>query len=131
MNKALEFIHKNTPVLLATVLAFAAGLLAAEATRQEPKDVYLDVETVTIKYDYSRLTRATCKTEQECNIAEAIAFHDEYKFPETIPILEPVDCSDLKGKERAACEKSNRDNAGKPATYPAICEPYIYEAPKE
>ena len=101
MNKALEFIHKNTPMLLATVLAFAAGVLTAEATRQEPKDVYLDVETGTIKYDYSRLTPATCKTQQECSIAEAIAFYDEYKFPETIPILEPVDCSDLKGKERA------------------------------
>lgn len=108
MNKTVEFIHKNTPVLLATVLAFAAGLLAAKATRQEPKDVY-----------------ATCKTQQECSTAEAIAFYEEYKLPETIPILEPVDCSDLKGKERAACEKSNRDNAGKPATYPAICEPYI------
>lgn len=129
MNKALGFIHKNTPVLLATVLAFTTGLLAAEATRQEPKDVYLDVETVTIKYDYSRLTQATCKTQQECNIAEAIAFYDEYKFPETIPILEPVDCGDMKGEERTACEKSNKENAGKPATYPAICEPYIYEAP--
>ena len=132
MNKTIELIHKNTPILLATVLAFAAGLLAAgllaaEATRQEPKDVYLDVETVTIKYDYSRLTQATCKTQQECNIAEAIAFHDEYKLPEAIPIpiLEPVDCSDLQGKEKAACEKSNKENAGKPATYPAICEPYI------
>lgn len=131
MNKTLEFIHINTPVLLATVLAFAAGLLSAEATRQEPKDVYLDVETVTIKYDYSRLTQATCKTEQECSIAEAIVFYDEYNFPETIPILEPADCSDLKGKERTACEKSNKENAGKPATYPSICEPYIYEAPKE
>jgi len=128
MNKTFEFISKNTPVLVAIVLAFAAGLLAAEATRQELKDAYLDVETVTIKYDYSRLTQATCKTEQECSIAEAIAFYDEYKFPETIPILEPVDCSDLKGNERAACEKSNIDNAGKPATYPTVCEPYIHEA---
>lgn len=130
MNKTLGFICKNTPVLVAfvvaIVLAFAAGLLAAEATRQKPKDAYLDVETVTIEYDYSRLTQATCKTEQECSIAEAIAFYDEYKLPETIPILEPVDCSDLKGKERAVCEKSNIDNAGKPATYPAICEPYIF-----
>ena len=125
MNKALGFIHKNTPVLLATVLAFAAGLLAAEATRQEPEDVYLAVETVTIKYDYSRLTQATCKTQQECSIAEAIASYDEYKFPETIPILEPADCSDSKDKERAACEQSNKETAGKPATYPAICEPYI------
>ena len=125
MNKALGFIHKNTPVLLATVLAFAAGLLAAEATRQEPEDVYLTVETVTIKYDYSRLSQATCKTQQECSIAEAIAFYDEYKSPETIPILEPADCSDLKDKERAACEQSNKENAGKPATYPSICEPYI------
>ena len=129
MNKALEFVHKNTPVLLATVLAFATGLLAAEATRQEPEDVYLDVETVTIKYDYSRLTRATCKTEQECSIAEAIAFHEEYKFAGIIPILEPVDCGDLKGKGRTTCEQSNKENAGKPATCPAICEPCIYEAP--
>jgi len=128
MNKTFEFIHKNTPILLATVLAFAAGLLSAESTRQEPKDVYLDVETLTIKYDYSRLTQATCKTEQECSIADAIAFYDEHKFPETIPILEPVDCSDMKGNERTACEKSNKENAGKPATYPAICEPYIHEA---
>lgn len=127
MNKALEFIHNNTPVLL----AFATGLLAAEAARQEPKDVYLDVETVTIKYDYSRLTQATCKTQQECSIAEAIAFHEDYKFPDTIPILEPVDCGDLKGKEQATCEKSNRVRAGKPSTYPSVCEPYIYEAPKE
>lgn len=78
MNKTIEFIHKNTPVLLATVLAFAAGLLAAEATRQEPK--------VTIKYDYSRLTQATCKTQQECSIAEAIAAYE------------------LHGAERQTCE---------------------------
>jgi len=129
MDKTFEFINKNTPVLVAIVMAFATGLLSAEATRQEPKDVYLDVETVTIKYDYSRLTPTTCETAEECSIAEAIAFYEEYNLPETIPILEPVDCGDLKGKERAACEKSNKENAGKPATYPAICEPYIYEAP--
>ena len=131
MDKAIAFMHKNTHVLLATVLAFAAGGLAAEATRQEPEAVYLDVETVTIKYDYSRLTQAACKTQQECNIAEAIAFYDEYNFPETIPILEPADCNDLKGKERAACEESNKENTGNPAAYPAVCEPYIYAAPKE
>ena len=127
MNKALAFIHKNTPVLLTTVLAFATGVLAAEAARQEPKDVYLDVETVTIKYDYTRLTQAACKTQQECDIAEAISFYDEHKFPIpiTIPILEPADCSDMKGKERAACEESNKENAGEPATYPTICDPYI------
>ena len=117
MDKTIAFMHKNTHVLLATVLAFATGVLAAEAARQEPKDVYLDVETVTIKYDYSRLTQATCKTRQECDIAEAISFYDEYNFPETIPILEPADCSDMKGKERAACEESNKENAGEPATF--------------
>jgi len=122
MNKTFEFINKNTPVLVAIVMAFAAGLLAAEATRQEPKDAYLDVETVTIKYDYSRLTQATCKTEQECSIADAIAFYDEHKFPETISILEPVDC-EVGDKE---CERANKLNAGKPAHYPAICEPYIF-----
>lgn len=130
-HKIANFVDDNADVILASVVSFIVGLLTAVAIIQEPKDVYLDVETVTIKHDYSRLTRATCKTYQECNIAEAIAFYDDQKLPEIIPILEPVDCSDLKGTELMTCEKSNRDNAGKPATYPAICEPYIYEAPKE
>lgn len=127
INNALEYVHDNIMVVLTVLMAFTAGVLAAEAAHEEPQDVYINAETVTIRYDYSRLTRDTCTTEQECSIAEAIEFHDGFRPPETIPILEPVDCGGLKGKEYMACMQANKTNAGKPMVYPTVCEPYIFK----
>ena len=72
------------------------------------------------------LTAETCRTDTECHIAEALVFYADYQFPMSIPIVEPVDCSAETGKAKTACEQSNKQNAGKPAMYPTICEPYIF-----
>ena len=42
--------------------------------------------------------------------------------PDSVPVIEPIDC-EPGDKE---CEKANKLNAGKPAHYPSICEPYIF-----
>lgn len=124
MSKAINFICKNTHIVATIMLVFATGLVFYDMPQQDQKVIDEDAEV--IKYDYSRLTPTTCKTIQECEIAEAIEFYEEYKLPLSVPVLEPVDCSDLHGTEKAACEKSNKENAGKPVIYPAICEPYIH-----
>lgn len=88
----------KTMTLIIAILAFAAGVMITEVTQPEAKTV------------------AMMHTADKCNSADAIAYHDE-QMPETIPMLEPVDCNDLQGKARQMCEQSNKDNAGKPAIF--------------
>lgn len=92
----------------------------------DPSPSELDTRGVAV-VDTKKLTASTCQTESECYIATAIEFYENYKFPQAIPILEPIDCSGQKGKEKIECERSNELNAGKPAMYPAVCEPYIWD----
>ena len=145
MNNFKNWPPKHQAILLTAVIAFTAGLLVPEPTPAEPtpaevtEPVYLDTKRVTIQYDYSRLTQATCRTDEECDIAEAVAYYNDFKADtpryqtwrdyeywtnlQSIPIIEPVDC-EAGDKE---CEQSNKDNAGKTAHYPAIYEPYIFK----
>lgn len=90
-----------------------------------------DTPPAEVKYvkvrDYSRLTTATCRTDEECKIATARQFYIDNGWVdemESIPLLEPVKCED--GDKQ--CEEDNRLN-GKPARYPALCEPFIFAAP--
>ena len=139
MNNFKNWQPKHQAILLTAVIAFTAGLLVPEPTPTEATEpVYLDTKQVTIQYDYSRLTQATCQTDEECDIAEAVAYYNDFKADtlryrtwrdfeywtnlQSIPVIEPVDC-ETGGKE---CEQSNKDNAGKTAHYPAIYEPYIF-----
>ena len=140
MNNFKNWPPKHQAILLTAVIAFTAGLLVPEPTPAEVTEpVYLDTKRVTIQYDYSRLTQATCRTDEECDIAEAVAYYNDFKADtpryqtwrdfeywtnlQSMPIIEPVDC-EAGDKE---CEQSNKDNAGKTAHYPAIYEPYIFK----
>ena len=108
---------KNPKVLTTTVAAvtFCLGLAVGHATTP--------VESAAVDMINSKnLTAATCRTDTECHIAEALVFYDDYQPSTSIPIIEPVDC-EVGDKE---CEQSNKRNAGKPAMYPTICEPYIF-----
>ena len=140
MNNFKNWLTKHQAIVLTAAVAFTAGVITNDlATPTEATEpVYLDTKQVTIQYDYSRLTQATCRTEEECDIAEAVAYYNDFKADtpryqawrdyeywtnlQSIPIIEPVDC-EAGDKE---CEQSNKDNAGKPSHYPAICEPYIF-----
>ena len=109
---------KNPKVLTTTVAAvtFWLGLAVGHATTP--------VESAAVDMINSKnLTAATCRTDTECHIAEALVFYDDYQPSTSIPIIEPVDC-EVGDKE---CEQSNKRNAGKPAMYPTICEPYIFD----
>ena len=109
---------KNPKVLTTTVAAvtFCLGLAVGHATTP--------VESAAVDMINSKnLTAATCRTDTECHIAEALVFYDDYQPSTSIPIIEPVDC-EVGDKE---CEQSNKRNAGKPAMYPTICEPYIFD----
>ena len=108
---------KNPKVLTTTVAAvtFCLGLAVGHATTP--------VESAAVDMINSKnLTAATCRTDTECHIAEALQFYADYQFPMSIPIVEPVDCSAETGKAKTACEQSNKQNAGKPAMYPTICD---------
>lgn len=88
---------------------------------KKPKVNYVKVR------DYSRLTLEACHTDEECEIATAIKFYQDYGWTDEVEsksmlILEPQPC-EVGDKE---CEENNRKMAGKPASYPALCEPYIF-----
>ena len=114
---------KNPKVLTATVATvFLLGLAVGHATTPTPAPTPV-VESVAVgMIDSKNLTAETCQTDTECHIAEALVFYDDYQPSTSIPIIEPVDC-EVGDKE---CEQSNKRNAGKPAMYPTICEPYIF-----
>ena len=79
-----------------------------------------------------------------------VSTDDPIFFPDSVPVIEPIDYeqgespsdyeqgespSDYEQGESPSecetgdkeCEKANKLNAGKPAHYPAICEPYIFD----
>ena len=119
----MNILKTLAPMLaVALTLAFAVGLLVGQQTVED--------EAVATSNPYKALTLETCTTDWECETAQLIADNLEGKlirtddpifFSDSIPVVEPIDC-EPKDKE---CEKANKQNAGKPAHYPAICEPYI------
>ena len=109
---------------VAAVLIFACGLMVGQQTKSR-EDAVVDHDP------YKNLTLDECTTDWECNIAQLlddqangrfVRTDDPIFFPDAIPIIEPTDC-EPKDKE---CLKQNED-AGKPAYYPSICEPYIFK----
>ena len=117
-------ILKNIDPMLAVALtlAFAVGLHVEQQTVED--------EAVATSNPYKALTLETCATDWECETAQLIADNLEGKlirtddpifFPDAIPVIEPIDC-ETGDKE---CQRANKLNAGKPAHYPAVCEPYI------
>ena len=137
MNKfinTLKTIEPTIPIIL--VLMFAVGLIVGQqtTTKDVKKHYIVDASEVEVVYSdrYKALTLDECVTDWECETAQLIADNLEGKlihtgdpifFPDSVPVIEPVDC-ETGDKE---CEKANKQNAGKPAHYPAICEPYIFD----
>ena len=125
MNALFTKIEKLDPMLpVSAVLIFACGLMVGQQTTSR------EVEAANHN-PYKALTLDKCTTDYECNIAQLlddqakgrfVRTDDPISFPDTIPVIEPIDC-ETGDKE---CEKQNED-AGKPAHYPSICEPYIFK----
>ena len=119
MNKFI-----NTPAILtASVLIFAAGLIVGQQTtsREVKKHYIVDASEVEVIYNnpYKALTLDECVTDWECETAQLIADNREGKllrtddpsfFPESVPVLEPIDCE----PNDIECEEANK-NAGKSA----------------
>lgn len=120
----MNILKTIDPMLaVALTLAFAVGLLVGQQTVED--------EAVATSNPYKALTLSECTTDWECETAQLIADNlagklihtdDPIFFPDSIPVVEPIDC-ETGDKE---CEKADKQNAGKPAHYPAICEPYIF-----
>ena len=125
MNKFINTLKTLDPtIIIAPVLMFAAGLLVGQQTtsRETKKHYLVDASEVEVIYNdpYKSLTLDACGTEYECNIAQLlddqangrfISTDDPRFFPDSVPVIEPVDC----GPNDIDCEKANKQNAGKPA----------------
>ena len=111
MNKII-----NPAIIIAPVLMFAAGLIVGQqTTSREVKKHY----EVIYHNRYKALSLDECVTEYECNIAQLlddqangrfISTDDPRFFPDSVPVLEPVDCE----VGDTGCEQANK-NAGKSA----------------
>lgn len=137
MNKFIDILKALDPtILIALVLMFAVGLIVGQqtASREIKKHYIVDASEVEVIYHnpYKALTLDECVTDWECETAQLIADNRDGKlvrtddpifFPDAIPIIEPVYC-ETGDKE---CGRANKLNAGKPAHYPSICEPYIFD----
>ena len=94
----------------------------SETTSREVKTRYIvDASEVEVIYNnpYKALTLDECVTDWECETAQLIADNREGKllrtddprfFPDSVPVLEPVDCE----VGDTECEEANK-NAGKSA----------------
>lgn len=136
MNKFINTLKALDPtILVALVLTFAAGLIVGQQTvsREVKKHYIVDASEVEVVHHnpYKALTLDECVTDYECNIAQLlddqangrfVSTDDPIFYPDSLPVIEPVDC-ETGDKE---CERANKLNAGKPAHYPSICEPYIF-----
>ena len=121
MNK---FINTLDPtIIIAPMLAFAVGLIVGQQTvnKDIKKHYIVDASEVEVIYNnpYKALTPDECVTDWECETAQLIADNRDGKlihaddprfFPDSVPVLEPVDCE----VGDTECEEANK-NAGKPA----------------
>ena len=124
MNKFINTLKALEPTIItASVLMFAAGLIVGQqTTSREVKTRYIvDASEVEVIYNnpYKALTLDECVTDWECETAQLIADNREGKllrtddpsfFPESVPVLEPIDCE----PNDIECEEANK-NAGKSA----------------
>ena len=124
MNKFINTLKALEPTIItASVLMFAAGLIVGQqTTSREVKTRYIvDASEVEVIYNnpYKALTLDECVTDWECETAQLITDNREGKllrtddpsfFPESVPVLEPIDCE----PNDIECEEANK-NAGKSA----------------
>lgn len=125
MNKFINTLKALEPtIVIAPVLMFAAGLIVGQQTtsREVKKHYIVDASEVEVIYHdpYKALTLDGCVTEYECNIAELlddqangrfVSTDDPRFFPDSVPVIEPVDCE----PNDTECEKANKRSAGKSA----------------
>ena len=124
MNKfinTLKTLEPTIPIIL--VLMFAAGLIVGQQTvnKDIKKHYIVDASEVEVIYNnpYKALTLDECVTDWECETAQLIVDNRDGKlvrtddprfFPDSVPVLEPVDCE----VGDTECEEANK-NAGKSA----------------
>ena len=125
MNKfinTLKTLEPTIPIIL--VLMFTVGLIVGQQTvnKDIKKHYIVDASEVEVIYNnpYKALTLSQCVTDWECETAQLLADNRDGKlvrtddpifFPDSVPVLEPVDC-ELNDIE---CEKANKRSAGKSA----------------
>ena len=124
MNKFINTLKTLEPtIIIAPVLMFAAGLIVGQQTvnKDIKKHYIVDASEVEVIYNnpYKALTPDECVTDWECETAQLIADNRDGKlvrtddprfFPDSVPVLEPVDCE----VGDTECEEANK-NAGKSA----------------
>ena len=125
MNKFINTLKTLEPtIIIAPVLMFAAGLIVGQQTvnKDIKKHYIVDASEVEVIYNnpYKALTPDECVTDWECETAQLIVDNRDGKlvrtddpsfFPDSVPVLEPVDCE----VGDTECEKANKRSAGKPA----------------
>ena len=125
MRKIINTLKTLDPTIRITLgLMFAVGVIVGQQTtsREVKKHYIVDASTIEVIYHnpYESLTLDECGTEYECNIAQLlddqangrfISIDDPSFFPDSVPVLEPVDCE----VGDTECEEANKQNAGKPA----------------
>ena len=124
MNKFINTLKTLEPtIIIAPVLMFAAGLIVGQrtTTKDIKKHYIVDASEVEVIYNnpYKALTPDECVTDWECETAQLIVDNRDGKlvrtddprfFPDSVPVLEPVDCE----VGDTECEEANK-NAGKSA----------------
>ena len=123
MNKFINTLKSIDPTTISPVLMFVAGLIIGQqtATKDVKKHYIVDASEVEVIYNnpYKALTLDECVTDWECETAQLIADNRDGKlvrtddprfFPDSVPVLEPVDCE----VGDTECEEANK-NAGKSA----------------
>ena len=124
MNKfinTLKTLEPTIPIIL--VLMFTVGLIVGQQTvnKDIKKHYIVDASEVEVIYNnpYKALTLDECVTDWECETAQLIVDNRDGKlvrtddprfFPDSVPVLEPVDCE----VGDTECEEANK-NAGKSA----------------
>ena len=124
MNKfinTLKTLEPTIPIIL--VLMFTVGLIVGQQTvnKDIKKHYIVDASEVEVIYNnpYKALTLDECVTDYECETAQLnvdnrdgklVRTDDPRFFPDSVPVLEPVDCE----VGDTECEEANK-NAGKSA----------------
>ena len=124
MNKFINTLKPLNLQSIILVLMFTAGLIVGQQTvnKDIKKHYIVDASEVEVIYNnpYKALTLDECVTDYECETAQLIADNRDGKlvriddpsfFPDSVPVLEPIDCE----PNDIECEKANEQNAGKPA----------------
>ena len=123
MNKFINTLKPLNLQSIILVLMFTAGLIVGQqtTTKDVKKHYIVDASEVEVIYNnpYKALTLDECVTDWECETAQLIADNRDGKlvriddprfFPDSAPVLEPVDCE----VGDTECEEANK-NAGKSA----------------